>query len=499
MILSIVLAFINHISLEGTLSLFLAVQAASYFSASVTSILLNTPAHPEAFAVTFDGFPMAQRGEAGRALGLSAASTCAGGLIGCLVLIGFIQIADQLPLIFRPPDYVALIVIALLLVGTLGTDAISKGIASAGLGLVVASIGSSAVTGEVRYTFNSVSLESGISLVALVLGLFAIPQMMLVYGTASTVARQDMTGREIAASAPVALGPGIARQVIGGVAETFRHWVVLIRAALIGAVSGIIPGICGFASNFLCYGVAQQMSRKSSAFGTGIPEGIIAPEGSSLSKEAGGLIPLIALGIPGGVGAALFLAALNIKGIRTGAGFVESYPVLPYEMVWIIALGGIVGTVAGVLSSPLLAKVTRVPGPCLLPFIMSMTVIGVFAAEVSFFAVMETAVFAIVGLVLRRLSYSVAAFAVGLVLGPTLENNIYLTHTLYPGMSFFGRRPLADGLLALALLILVAKTLQIRKERKERREPVLSASRRSGWRCRERRPSSSPRPTRSSP
>ena len=463
-ILSIVLAFINHISIEGTLSLFLAVQAGSYFSASVTSILLNTPAHPEAFAVTFDGFPMAQRGEAGRALGISAASTCIGGLIGCAVLVGFIQIVNYLPLIFHPPEYVALIVIAMLLVGTLGTDAISKAIASAGLGLMVASIGTSGVTGAQRFIFNAVSLQGGISLVALVLGLFAIPQMTLVFGTASTIARQDMTGREVAAAVPVALSRGVAKQIVGGILETFRHSLALVRAALIGVVTGIIPGVGGFAANFLSYGVAQQMSRRRSEFGTGIPEGIIAPEGSSLSKEAGGLVPLIALGIPGGVGAALFLAALTIKGIRLGVGFTKAYPTLPYEMMWVIALGGLIGTAAGVLAAPGLARVTRVPGPCLVPFIMAMTAIGVFVSQVEFFALVETAIFAVLGLLLRRLRYSVAAFAVGLVLGPTLEDNIYLTHTLFPGMSFVSARPLADVLFVVALAVVVLKTLQLRRD-----------------------------------
>ena len=465
-VLSIILAFVYHIDLTGTLCLFLGTHAGSYFSASVTSILLNTPAHPEAFAVTFDGFPMAQRGEAGRALGISATSTCIGGFIGCAVLVGFIQIISDLPNLFHPPEYVALVLIAMLLVGTLGTDQVSKAIISAGIGLMCASVGASVITGVFRYSFGAVGLYSGISLVALTLGTFAIPQMVMVFGSGTTVARQDMTGREVKATEAVGLSRGFGRQVIGGIVETLHHRGLLLMSALIGVVTGIIPGIGGFAANFMSYGVAQQTSKRREMFGTGIPEGIIAPEGSSLSKEAGGLVPILALGIPGGVGGALLLAALAIKDIQVGYGFSGRYPTLPYEMVWIIALAGLIGTAAGVLVAPLLAKVTKVPGPVLVPFVMALAVLGTFVADLSFFEVMEVLVFGILGLALRRLRYSLGAFVIGLVLGPTFETNIYLTHNVYKGVSFVSERPFADVLFLIAIGVLVLKTVQIRRDKK---------------------------------
>jgi len=205
-LLTIALAFIYHISVTGALCIFLAIHAATFFSSSITAILLNTPAHAESFAVTFDGFPMAQRGEAGRALGLSAASTCIGGLIGCAALVGLIQVLNYIPTIFHPPEYVALILVALILVSTLGTDAISKAFVSMGLGILIASVGQDTLTGAFRFTFNSLGLYSGVSLVALALGLFAIPQMILLFGIAGRVARQDMTGREIGVVEPAELG-----------------------------------------------------------------------------------------------------------------------------------------------------------------------------------------------------------------------------------------------------------------------------------------------------
>ncbi len=440
----------------------------------MTSILLNTPAHPEAFAVTFDGFPMAQRGEAGRALGISASSTMLGGLVGCAVFVGFIQVINYLPTLFHPPEYVALITIALILVGTLGTDAASKALISGGIGLMIASIGADPVTGLQRFTFNAVGLISGVSLVALALGLFAIPQMVLVFGTATTIARQNLMGEAVEASQPVALESGFRAQVFRGIGETFGHWMALVRAGLIGVVTGIIPGIGGFAANFLSYGVAQQLSTKRELFGTGIPEGIIAPEGSSLAKEAGGLVPIIGLGIPGGVGGALFLAApSSSKGVEDRLRLRRrSYPTLPYEMMWVIALGGLIGTTAGLLAAPLLARVTRVPGPLIVPLVMSLAIVGAFVSQVSFFTVGEVFVFAVIGFTLRRLRYSVAAFAIGLVLGPTLQANISLTHEVYPGWTFLAR-PFADVLFAIAIGVLASKTVQLRRDARRRADKEL--------------------------
>ena len=463
-IMSIVVAFAFRLTIPEVASLFLAVLAGSYYSASITSILLNTPAHPEAFAVTFDGFPMAQRGEAGRALGISASSTLIGGLIGCALLVVLLQFINQLSVAFHPPEYVALIALALILVSTLGTNSTSKALTSAGLGIVFASVGESYITGAERYTFNSIGLLGGINLIALVLGMLAIPQMILLFGTATKVARQDMMGRTVSNATPAEIGRDYRRQSIQGVKESFRHLISVIRSALIGVITGIIPGIGGFAANFLSYSIAEQVTKKKSGqFGKGIAEGIIAAEGSSLAKEAGGLIPLLGLGIPGGVGSALFLAVLALKNVDPGYGFVKHYPVLTYEMVWIIAIGGLIGTVGGLILTPGLAQITRVPGICIVPLVMTLVVIGVFAAEGSMFTVGEMAIFMIVGFVLRRLRYSLPAIVIGLVLGTTFESNVYLTTKVFPGFSFVWRQPFADVLLLLAIATLVWKATELRR------------------------------------
>lgn len=450
LVLSIMLAFVYHLKLDAAVALMLGTQAASYFSASITAILLNSPGAPESMATTFDGYKMASRGEAGTALGISAASTAIGGLVGCAALLGLIQIVGYLPSVFHPPEYVALIVLAVLLTGTLGTDSATKAVLSAALGLMISFIGNDPVTGTYRFTFGSPVLYGGISVVALALGSFAVPQMVFMYGS----------NRSVSTPGNAAI-PNFRSQVWHGVAEALRHWFLLVRSAIIGVLCGIIPGIGGFTANFLSYGVAQQTSKRGKLFGTGIAEGIVAPEGSSLAKEAGSLVPALGLGLPSGLGMVLFLAALAILGLQPGPDFVKHHPVLPYTMLWSVAIAGVLGTALGLIAAPGLARITRVRGPLLFPFIVGLAVVGSFASNANISTTVEVMVFAVIGVVLRRLKFSLAAMAVGLVLGPTFEDNVFLTKQIF-GARFI-ERPLTIIIFLVCIAVVVAQVLRARR------------------------------------
>jgi putative tricarboxylic transport membrane protein len=469
-ILSIILIFAFSLDLTASLALFLGVECGGFYSASVAAILLNAPPHPEAMPIALDGYPMARTANPGRALGISAASTCIGGLIGCAVLIGFLQIIDDLPNVFHPPEYAALIILAMLLVGTLGTNSIGKAVAAAGLGLLASSVGPSAITGTLRYTWGSVALQGGISLVAIALGMLVLPQMTMVFGTGTATAWQDMTGKEMADAEAAAIERGGYRKaVMAGVLETFHYWKTLLLSGIVGGVTGMIPGIGGFAGNYMAYGIAKQTSRNRDLFGTGTPEGIIAPEGSSLAKEAGHIIPLVGLGIPGGIAGALFIGLLTIKDVKPGYGFQQANPNITGEIVWIIALAGLIGTVTGVLIGPRIAHAARIPGPLLVPFVFFISVAGVFITDQLMFSVIELVLFMVIGLVLRRLRYPLGGLILGFVLGQTLETNIYLTGQIYHGFGFVPKRPIADVICALAIIVLLAKAREIRRGAAERK------------------------------
>jgi putative tricarboxylic transport membrane protein len=453
--LSLMLPFLYHMSVIPAITLMLATQAASYYAASITAILLNTPGAPESYPTTLDGFPMAQRGQAGRALAISATSTWAGGWIGCVVLLVLIPISGTLVSIFHPPEFVAIIILALVLIGGTGEGAsAAKVLLSGAIGLMLSFIGADPVTGIDRFTFGNVSLMDGLNVVPFALGVFAMTQMVVMYGRNESVS-----------GAQALLKNAFRRQVGQGIGDAAREWVHILRSALVASVLGLIPGIGGFSANFISYSLGRQVSRKSgSKFGTGVPAGIASAEGSSLAKEVGSLVPAVALGLPSGVGMVIFIAALSILGVQPGPTLLKSQPTLPYSMMWIMAIAGLLSCAIGLLITPWLSRATRIRGPVMMPVIITLAVLGSFAAVTGFIGVVELGVFAAIGVVLRKLGYSLAAMTIGLVLGGTFADNLHLTETIY-GWGFLASSPLADVFFAITIGLLVWITWRGRKGR----------------------------------
>jgi hypothetical protein len=233
-----------------------------------------------------------------------------------------------------------------------------------------------------------------------------------------------------------------------------NHWFDVVRSAVVASLLGLVPGIGGFASNFISYSIGRQTSKYRRDFGKGSPAGIASAEASSLSKEVGSLIPAVALGIPSGLGMVIFIAGLSILGLQPGPTLIKTNPSLPYTMMWVMAIGGLVSCAVGLMLTPWLSRVTSIRGPVLLPVISALAVIGSFASVTNFLGVVEVALFAVVGLVMRKLNYSLAAITIGLVLGNTFADNVHLTMSIY-GWSFFAKSPLADVFLLIAAVMLV--------------------------------------------
>ena len=474
LVLSLMLPFVRHLSVVTAIAMMLATQAGSYFSASITAILLNTPGSPESFPTTLDGFPMAQRGEAGRALAISATSTLLGGLIACVALIGLLQVAGPIAALFHPPEYVTIIILALVLIAQTGVIPLSKVLLSGAIGLMLSFVGSDPVSGVERFTFGLPTLFSGIGIVPFSLGVFAVTQMVSMFGTNRAVTSFDRG----------ALGGEFGGQVRRGVSDTFRLWYHVARSAVLAVLLGLVPGIGGFTANFISYGFGQQVSKNRKDFGTGVPEGLIAAEGSSLAKEVGSLIPAVALGLPSGLGMVIFLAALTILGLEPGPTLLTSTPSLPYTMMWVMAVAGTLSCVVGLLLAPRLSRITAVRGPLMFPFIVALAVLGSYANAVTMTGVVEVVVFGVLGLFIRKLGYSVAAMAIGLVLGGTFDDNLHLTGTIY-GWSFVTRSPLADVFIFISVALIVATAFRWRRNPASQRsgrlehpvlEPVFDAA-----------------------
>ena len=356
LVLSLMLPFVYHLGVVPGIAIMLATLSGGFFSASITAILLNTPGAPESFPTTFDGFPMSQKGEAGRALAISATSTLLGGWIAAVAFIGLFQLAGPLTSLFLPPDYVTVIILALVLIGESGNVSVAKAVISGGIGFMLSFIGSDPVTGIERFTFGIAGLFSGIPIVPFALGVFAITQMVVMYGENKSVTQLSSGD----------LSSQFRNQIPQGIKDVIRNWMDVVRSSVVAVILGLVPGIGAISANFISYGIGQRTSRRRHLFGTGIPEGVISAEASSLSKEVGSLIPAIALGLPSGTGMVLFLAALSILGVQPGPTLFKTTPNLPYTMMWLIVIAGTISCIVGLVLAPWLAKITGVRGPLLL-------------------------------------------------------------------------------------------------------------------------------------
>jgi putative tricarboxylic transport membrane protein len=461
--LSLMLTFLYHMQPTAAILLMLGTLAGEYFSASITAILLNTPGAPESYPTTHDGFPMAQRGEAGRALAISASCTWLGGWTGCVIFILLMQIAGSLIAAFKPPEYAAIIIFALIVVGQSGGQSgsiqASKAIVSGGFGFMISFVGSDPVSGTDRFSGGLSSLTSGINIVPFALGVFAVTQMVIMYGT----------GKSVTDGSDRVRIENFSAQIRVGVKDTLTHPIDLLRSAIIASGLGLIPGIGGFTANYISYGVGQKASRAGNRFGTGVPAGVISAEGSSLAKEVGSLVPAVTLGLPSGVGMVLFIAALSIIGLQPGLPLVTGHATLPYSMMWGLAIAGFLSCWIGLFLAPYISKITRIRGPVLLPSIGGLAVLGSFSAVVNTAGIIEMFFFVMVGVLARKCNYSVAAMAVGLVLGSTFDDNTFLTLQSY-GFSFLWRSPLATVVLAAAALVVIKKTMDTHRQRRSSRE-----------------------------
>lgn len=443
-LLVVLLPFLYNVTPVIGLGLLLASHSAIYYAGSTTAILINTPGAPESAATCLDGYPMAQRGEAGRALGISAAATTFGGWFGAFVMVAAIPLMLRMVNVFHPPEYFLLAILAIVVIGQLQAGSVTKGLLSGGLGYLFAFVGAAASTGSLRFTFGNLGLYNGINIATAAIGLFAISQMYILFAQNAKV----HTGGN------VALSREVRAQVLLGIKDVIsRPWLTL-RSSIIGVLAGVVPGIGSTAANFLSYGQAMQTSKHPELFGTGIPEGIIAPEASSISKEAGSLIPTVALGIPNGPAMAVVLAAFSILGLQAGPPMLQNHLSLVFWMVIVLAVSSLLASVVGLAMAPVLGKVTQIPGRTLVPFVVCLASLGAFESTGIYLQVYVMILMGGVGVAMRRFGYSLPAVIVGLVLGSIAENNLVLTSSIY-GWDFL-KRPLSDVLIALILGVIAA-------------------------------------------
>ncbi|MDO9065455.1 MAG: tripartite tricarboxylate transporter permease, partial [Chloroflexota bacterium] len=280
-------------------------HAAVATGGAVTSILINVPGESTNAATCLDGYPMTKRGEGGRALGASAMASGVGGLIGAVALFCLLPVVRPLVLALGPAEIFAMVLVGITMIAYVGEGSTGKALIAGLLGLMFSFIGDDPSTGVLRYTFGQTFLQDGLELVAVLIGLFAFAEMLLLIKDKKGIVEYELTKASFA-------------QVWEGCLDCFRHFGLLVRTSLIGTLVGLVPGLGGTVASFIAYGHAVQTSKKGAPFGSGRIEGVIAPEAANNSKEGGNLVPTIAFGIPSNASMALVLGALMILGLSPG-------------------------------------------------------------------------------------------------------------------------------------------------------------------------------------
>lgn len=416
-----------------------SISAAANCSGSFTSILLNVPGETTSAATCFDGYPMSRQGQARVAIGLSIGASFFGALAGMFAVIALTSPLLAIARAFSPAEYFALAMLGLAVVAALSYEAPLKGVIMAALGLCLSFVGVDSVIGEARFSFGILELQSGIGLVPVTVGMFAISEIIGWIVTRESVSRVGaLTG-----------------SVWRGLAMTFRYPVALVRSTAIGIGIGITPGVGAVAASFLSYAVEKRSSRTPERFGKGAPEGVIAPEAANNSAVCASLVPALTLGIPGGATSALLLVALTVHGLRPGTMLFTSQP----ELIWGFFAGLMVGAVffaaAGLAMTNLFARVTLVRAEILAPVFLVISFAGVYAQDQRLFDVFLALFFGIFGFVARRYGYPVVPLVIGLVLGTLAETSFHQGLTIAGGdVMAMLTRPLTAALLCAACLFI---------------------------------------------
>jgi TctA family transporter len=448
--LALLLPFTYGLDIVLTLTLLLSAHIATIWGSSVTSILFRVPGAAKSVSLVFDGYPMTQKGEASRALGASATAALLGGIIGAVFLAASIPIARPMMLALGPSEYLMLALWGLTIIATFSEGSLLKGLIAAALGVLVAFIGTDIVTSTPRFTFGSIYLLDGISFSVAVIGLFAVAEMMKMFVQGSSIVERTV-GQEVSS-------------VWHGVRDAFVHWGLVIRSSLLGLWIGVLPGIGASVGGIAAYAQAVQTSKNPEKFGKGAVEGVIAPDATIGANEGGGLLPTVALGIPGGEGMALLLVAFISAGVTPGPQMLTDRLDLVFTLVWIIVLANVLTSLLGLAISPYLARLPSINPKLVIPLVLSVCFTGAYAAHLKLSDVVIAGVFGVIGYLMDKYNYSRANFVIGMVLAVMIERNLHLSLTLY-GDWFLLTRPVA---LIMFILIITTTALPFIRARRAR-------------------------------
>ncbi|MCK4783844.1 MAG: tripartite tricarboxylate transporter permease [Desulfobacteraceae bacterium] len=416
------------------------------------SVMMGIPGSSGSQATIMDGYPLAKKGEAARALGAAFTASLIGGLFGAAVLTAVIPIARPIVLSFGSPELFMLALLGMSMVGVLSGNRPIKGVLAAGLGLMIGAMGDAPALPEYRYYFGIEYLMDGIPLVIVGLGLFAFPEII------------DLLIKGKAISETPTLGKGWLQ----GVKDALSHKLIILRCSIIGVIVGFLPGLGGTVVDWISYGHVIQTTRDRENFGKGDIRGVLAPESSNNAKEGGGLIPTLLFGIPGSGSMAVFLGGLLILGIQPGPAMVTEDIDLLYTAIWSLALANVFGAGLCLLLSKPITRLTIIPFNYIAPFMFLIITLASYQATRSWGDLIALLIMGILGWVMKQYGWPRPAALIGYVLSRNVETYLFISVQRY-GMSWLAR----TGVIILGLIILASLALGIFYQTKKTPKPKM--------------------------
>ena len=417
-----------------------SIYCAGTYGGAITAILINTPGTPAAAATCLDGYPLAQKGEAGRALGIATIASAFGGIFSVVILVFFAPLLAEVAYQFGQPEYFALAIFGLTMLSSIGEGTPIKNLIAAAFGILISTVGKDFMTSVDRFTFGVNILTEGIGFIPVVVGLFAISEMLV----QSTLLNQAFNRVTLDA---------LKLPTLNDVKLT---WKTILRSSGIGSFIGVLPAEGGTVASLIGYSEAKRWSKNPQEFGKGSIEGIAGAEAANNAATGGAMVPTLALGIPGSATTAVILTGLIVHGVRPGPSLFREQPDFLYGIFGAMLFSNIIFFILGFFGAKIFARVTLIPNKLLWPMVFVLSVCGTYSLNQSLMDVWIMLAFGIIGFFMRRFGFSLVPVIIGLILGELVEGTLRQSLVIFDGnWLLFLTRPIVVTFLIFSIAALL--------------------------------------------
>ena len=446
---ALILPFTITLDPLSAIVLLTAIYCAGTYGGAITAVLINTPGTPAAAATCLDGYPLAQKGEAGRALGMATFGSAFGGLFSVIVLVFFAPILANIAYEFGQPEYFALAIFGLTMLASIGEGSPTKNLIAGAFGILLSTVGKDVMASIDRFTFGVNELTEGIGFIPVVVGMFAMSELLV---------QSNLTNQifERIAMKAVRLPSK----------DDFKYcFKTILRSSGIGSFIGILPAEGGTVASLIGYSEAKRWSKKPEEFGKGAIDGIAGAETANNAATGGAMVPTLALGIPGSATTAVILTGLIIHGLRPGPDLFKEQPEFLYGIFGAMFFANILFFIFGFFGAKIFARITLIPNRLLWPMIFTLSVCGTYSLNQSYTDVFLMIGFGIIGYVMRKFGFSVVPVIIGLILGQLVELTLRQSLVIFDGdWTLFFTRPIVVTFFILSVVALIFPN--IRKKNK---------------------------------